>query len=153
MKLGSVLILPAVALRTTATALRLFAGTGQRLADLISPNGEAAPEPSPLRATRATPASSPVVAPAPVDPVRLDLAGLAARPAPEVVAALDTLGTTELADLYTYESKHRRRPAVLDAITAATAPPPAATDDEDLSLLDDVRVPDELVYSTQTPPR
>lgn len=154
MKLGSVLILPAAALRTTAFALRLFASTGRRLADALSPDdptptlSEAAPQRPAARPQAAAPA------PAPADSVRLDLAALAARTAPEVIAALGSLGTLELADLYDYESKHRRRRAVLDAIEAATAPPASATDThEDASLLDDVRVPDELVYTTQTPRR
>lgn len=153
MKLGSVLILPAAALRTTAFALRLFASTGRRLADALSPDS---PSPTLSDTAPQRPAARPqTTSPdaAPVDPVRLDLPALAARPAPEVIAALERLGTLELADLYDYESKHRRRRAVLDAIEAATAPPASATDtDEDLSL-DDVRVPDELVYSTQTPRR
>lgn len=157
MKLGPVLILPAAALRTTAFALRLFASTGQRLADILSPT-DATPTLSDVPPQRAEPPTPPREAaaplPAPVDPLRLDLAGLTARPAPEVIAALDSLGTMELADLYDHESKGRRRRAVLDAIEAATAPPASATDaDADLSLLDDVREPDVLVYSTQTPGR
>lgn len=157
MKLRSVLILPAAALRTTAAALRLLAGTGQRLADVLSPDGQI---PTPRTAPPAAPArraESPPAAAGEVDPVHLDLPGLAARPAPEVIAALDGLGTTELGDLYEYERKHRRRRSVLDAIAAAAAPPASGADtDEDLSLLADVREPDELVYSTgaaQRPPR
>ena len=156
MKLGSVLILPAAALRTTAAVLRLAAGTGRRIADLISPDSDTptqrdvAAAPAPVRPAVA---AAPAPVPAPTDPARFDAAELAARTAPSVIAALESLGTVELADLYEYESQHRRRPEVLDAITAATAPPPSATDDVDLSLLDDVRVPDELVYSTQTPQR
>jgi hypothetical protein len=145
-KLGPVLILPAAALRTTAAALRVLASTGQRLADLLSP-GTPAPQPTAQpNAVRAP------VSPPPADPARLDLAGLAARPAPQVIAVLETLGTAELADLYEHESKHRRRRTVLDAITAATAPPQTGSE-ADLSGVDDVRVPDELVYSTQTPRR
>jgi hypothetical protein len=148
-KLGSVLILPTAALRTTAAALRLLASTGQRLADLLAPDAPA-PQPAPPPAhpaSQRTPATPP-----PADPAHVDLAGLAARPTPQVIAALETLGTVELGDLYEHESKHRRRRAVLDAITAATAPPQTGSQ-ADLPGLDDVRVPDELVYSTQTPQR
>jgi hypothetical protein len=75
----------------------------------------------------------------------IDIATLAAKPAPQVVAAIDTLSTTELGDLYIYEAGHRRRRTVLAALESATAPP--APQDDDLPPLD-VRVPDELVYST-----
>lgn len=156
MKLRPVLLLPAVALRTTAVALRVFAATGHRLADLISPDSDAATvtdAPPRSAATRPTP-QRPAADPQASQSARVDLESLAARPAPEVISALDTLSAEELADLYEHESKHRRRRQVLDAITAATAPPLSAADTgEDLSLLDDAREPDELVYTTQTPRR
>ena len=81
-----------------------------------------------------------------------DVAALAAQTAPQIIAAVDTLGTVELAELYEYESHHRRRRTVLQAIDAAAAPPADARDD-DIVLDDDVREPDELVYSTETPRR
>lgn len=79
-----------------------------------------------------------------------DLAALAALPAPRVIAALESMSTEDLAELHTYESSHRRRATVLRAIEAAAAPPVQAGDDIDL---DDVRQPDELVYTTSTPSR
>lgn len=80
-------------------------------------------------------------------------AALAAKTVPQVLTALDSLSDVELADLYEYESRHRRRRTILQAIEAAAAPPPdaAATDADEIILDDDLREPDELVYSTETP--
>lgn len=78
------------------------------------------------------------------------VAALAAQTAPRVIAALDGLSAEDLAELYEYESGHRRRATVLRAVEAAAAPPVEARADDDI-LLDDVREPDVLVYSTSTP--
>ena len=162
MNLGSVLFLPVAAMRATAVALRALAATGERLADALSPQpgptwDESRGAAGPPRQRSGTTVSRPpatrppaVLATAtqtPAPPV--DVARLASMTAPQVVAALDGLGSTELAELYEHEAKHRRRRSVLQAIETAAAPPQAGPPGDET----DVRTPDELVYSTQTPRR
>lgn len=65
------------------------------------------------------------------------IAELANRPAQTVVKAVADLSTEELGELYDYESTHRKRSTVLSAIERAAAPDTP---------------PDDLVYSTETPP-
>ena len=158
MNLGFVLAVPATLLRHSAAAMKLAATFSERLAgaikgDTLGPSAPAAPAPQPGNAGPATPAPPAAVRDEPGTPAAaLDVAALISRPAPEVLAALDGLSALELADLYDQESRSRRRRAVLDAIQAAAAPPAAAATPDPLPV-DDVRVPDELVYSTQTPRR
>ena len=155
MTLHTLLTLPSFALETSAKALRLLAYANELLAAKVASaaqsRGEAqsnVDEPSQPAAARVAAVAAPPGDTA-GDELPRDIATLAGYPAPTVVRAIDTLSSPELADLYDYESNHRRRRTVLQAIEAALAPP-AATDDD---LLDDVRVPDEVVYSTQTPRR
>ena len=158
MRLGSLLTLPSLALQTTAKALRVLAFANEMLAERLasSPPSPDSPVDStpPRRPVPAPPSAAPVTpAPAPAPGVTAaprDPATLAALAAPAVIDVLDDLSTAELADLFDHESAHRRRRTVLRAIEAALAPPPSAVTDDDL---DDVRVPDELVYSTVTPGR
>jgi len=158
MNLGFVLAVPASVLRHSAAALKLAATLSERLAGAITGDTAASPAPAPtapepVNARPMTPPAPPVVRDEPgTDAPPLDVVALISRPAPEVISALDGLSTLELADLYDQESRTRRRRAVLDAIQAAAAPPAAAATPEPLPV-DDVRVPDELVYSTQTPRR
>lgn len=162
MTLGSLLTLPSLALQTSAKALRLLAFANEAIAARL-----AEPEPR-AEAPRFRPTPVPTPAAAPTAPARASAAGdadagdvdaadiprdiptLAALPAPAVSSAVESLTLAELDDLYAYESSHRRRRAVLAAVEAALAPPAHATDDD---LLDDVREPDELVYTTSTPRR
>lgn len=146
------LSLPSLALQTSAKALRLMATVNEIVAArLSSPSAPspvpvprpATPQPSPARATDTPAASEPRAEPR-------DIPALAALPAPAVVKAIDELSLTDLGDLYDHESAHRRRRTVLAAIDAAMAPPAGAASDD---LLDDVRQPDELVYTTATPRR
>ena len=159
MNLGSIFALPATSLRATAFVLRFIASTGERLADSLreaaEPPASAVLQQSEEGLVKPAPTPSTVVdTPAEtIPPARLDVARLAAQTAPEILAALDGLGDVELSDLYEYESKHRRRRKVLDAITAAAAPPAEAAGPADIDLTEDVRQPDELVYTTQTPRR
>lgn len=152
MSLGPLMTLPRLALRTTAKALRLLASAHEALADAVSPtpSSDSDSPPPPPAATSDSPAET-----APQDEARdsspPDVATLASRTAPEVIAALDGLSDAELADLHDYESRHRRRRSVLDAVAEAAAPPVDVRDAGDLIELDDPRQPDELVYSTQTP--
>lgn len=158
MKLGFVLAVPASVLRTSATALKLAANLGERLAGAIkgdAGNGttDATPSPAPRQDRPAHVPAPAAVREEPGTPAApLNVAALTSRPTPEVIAALDDLSATELADLYDRESRSRRRRAVLDAIQAAAAPPANAATPPPLPE-DEVRVPDELVYSTQTPRR
>ena len=167
MQLSTLFVLPRLALSATTKALRLLADAGETLASTL------APSPSQTHDERATPtASAPATSPAappPAEPAAArvptaaeitagtvtlpDVPTIAAWPAPQVVAAAAQLSTVQLSELHEYESRHRRRRTVLDAIEAAVLPPPAAADPADLELLDEVRVPDELVYTTQTPRR
>lgn len=156
MTLGRLLTLPSLALQTTAKALRLLAFANEMLADRLatppvgsSPDADSTPprRPAPAPASAATPApATDATATAP-----RDIPTLATLPAADVIRALDDLSMTELGDLFEHESSHRRRRTVLRAIEAALAPPPAAVSDD--VALDDVREPDELVYSTTTPSR
>jgi hypothetical protein len=66
--------------------------------------------------------------------------------APRAIAALETLSTTQLGELYEHESSGRRRRTVLQAIERALEPPP-----DSLSLDDDAGPETVLVYSTSTP--
>lgn len=146
MKLASLLTLPSLALETSAKMLRLLAYVNEVLAERVGP---AAPTSPGDDAATAPPAPA-TAAPEPTSgagTVPRDIPTLAGLPAPAVVSAVDELSMPELADLYDHESRHRRRRAVLDAVEAALAPP--ATDDPG----GDVRVRDEVVYSTQTPRR
>ena len=156
MKLESLLTLPSLALQTSAKALRLLAFANEVLAARFAVPSE------PPQTERAAPAPRPLPVPAAPAPVRVapapavaaatdatDIPALAGEPTPAVLKALDGLSLTALDELYAYESKHRRRSTVLAGIEAALAPPPAAADED--ALLDDVRVPDELVYTTSTP--
>ena len=156
MKLGSLLALPAAAFQTTASVLKIAASIGERLAAVIKPEGDVS---TPQTAPATGPAPAPIVpaAQAPNDAVAatpgpVDIAALASRTQPEIVAALDGLSALDLADLYDHESRHRRRPGVLSAVEAAAAPPIDVRTPDPLPL-DEVRIPDELVYSTQTPRR
>ena len=156
MKFGTLLALPRLALSTSATALRLLAAVNEALAERITGATGAYRDPvAPAPAQPVSPSVTPAAAPAPdVDlatPESVDLSELVARKAPQVIAALDGLSTTELADLHELESRRRRRTSVLAAIQAAAAPPGESREDE--VLLDDVREPDVLVYSTSTPRR
>lgn len=159
MKFRAVFALPGFALTTAATALRILAAVNEALAERIAGAGDRTDDPetttSAPPAGQARPAADTATA-APqtqtsttIEPV--DVAELAARTAPQVIAALDTLSTTDLADLYDYESRRRRRSTVLAAIEAAAAPPAAARDDD--IVLDDPREPDVLVYSTASAKR
>lgn len=65
------------------------------------------------------------------------IAELANRPAQTVVKAVANLSTEELGELFEYESTHRKRATVLSAIERAAAPDSP---------------PDDLAYSTETPP-
>ena len=65
------------------------------------------------------------------------IAELANRPAQTVVKAVANLSTEELGELFDYESTHRKRATVLSAIERAAAPDSP---------------PDDLAYSTETPP-
>ena len=156
MTLRPLLTLPSLALETSAKALRFLAFTNEvlaaRFAAPAAPQSIDRPVPAPRPASAASTAaaSQAETAPAPEDIPR-DIPTLADRTAPDIVTALDSLGMAELADLYDYESKNRRRRSVLSAIDAALAPPATAASDEE--LIDEVRVPDELVYSTSTPRR
>lgn len=154
MKFGTLLALPRLALSTSATALRLLAAVNEALAERITgatatyrdPVAPAPPREAPPKAAPAAPTAD--VEPA--TPESVDISELVTRNAPQVIAALDGLSTTELADLYELESRRRRRTSVLAAIEAAAAPP---ADSRDEVLLDDVREPDVLVHSTSTPRR
>lgn len=163
MTLHTLLSLPSLALETSAKALRLLAYANELIATKVAspaaPKADdqdgrndapsLAPPPVIPSERRAATAASPSAADA--EPLPRDIPTLAGLPAATLVRAVDTLSSAELADLYDYESKHRRRSTVLQAIEAALAPAASAGADDD--LLDDVRVPDELVYSTQTPRR
>lgn len=152
--LGPLRTLPSLALTAAATTLRLLASINETLAQRLNPE-QPAPDPAPSStAARTEPvppraAPAPTVAPTPAatatPATSVDIAALAAKPAPQVIAAVETLSTSELGDLYIHEAGNRRRRTVLAALESASAPP--ATDDEDLPPLD-VRVADELVYST-----
>ena len=165
--LGPLRTLPSLALSAAATTLRLLASINETLAQRLSPDAPASPpvddastrtraegNAAAATPTAATTAAAPAVqAPDRDEPAPLaaaaaarDIATLAAKPAAQVIAAIETLSTTELGDLYIYEAGHRRRRTVLAALETASAPP-AAGDDDDLPPLD-VRIPDELVYST-----
>ena len=169
MRLHTLLTLPSFALETSAKALRLLAYANELLAAKVASAAQASADARSGGAAQATTNGQrrDVSTPAPAAPAAeaevsasspsataeelpRDIATLAGLPAPTVVRAIDTLSSPELADLYDHESNHRRRRTVLHAIEAALAPPATATDDD---LLDDVRVPDEVVYSTQTPRR
>jgi hypothetical protein len=154
-KLGFALVLPTLALRTTATVLRVLAAGGERLADALRSDDVRAPGQTAESAGPSTPVDVEAASPQPTsaEPAVPTPQAIAARTAPEVIAALDDLSAVELGDLYEHESKHRRRRSVLDAITAAAAPPTSAASLDDAELLDDVREPDVLVYSTSTPTR
>ena len=154
MKFGTLFALPRLALSTSATALRLLAAVNEALAERITGATGAYRDPiAPAPARSRNPAPPAVPAPAeksaPSQPV--DLAELVRRNAPQVIAAVDGLSTAELADLYDLESRGRRRTSVLAAIEAAAAPPAEAGNVE--VLLDDVREPDVLVYSTASAKR
>lgn len=155
MKFGTLLTLPRLALSTSATALRLLAAVNEALAERITGATSAYGDPvTPVPPRQTAPKAAPAAPTADVEPPTpdpVDIAELVARNAPQVIAALDGLSTTELADLYELESRRRRRTSVLAAIEAAAAPPPDSRDDE--VLLDDVREPDVLVHSTSTPRR
>lgn len=159
MKFGTLLTLPRLALSTSATALRLLAAVNEALAERITgatgayrdPVSSTAPrsaqQPSRTLASAATTAQA-----EPAASESVDISELVTRNAPQVIAALAGLSSTELADLYELESRRRRRTTVLAAIEAAAAPPPYTRDDEVL-LVDDVREPDVLVYSTASAKR
>lgn len=156
MILGSLRTLPTLALTTAARTLRLLASVNEAIADRLNPDSGSAGTDKPTP-TRARPAAAPQPArpsgPAVTSPPpTVDIATLASRNAPEVIAAIEGLSTTELGELYDHESGHRRRRTVLAAIEAASVPPAPADEPDDLPELD-VRVADELVYSTATPRR
>lgn len=155
MSLGTLLTLPSLALQTTAKALRLLAFANEVIADRLATPPAASSSEGDTPPRRPAPAPSPAPAPAAAadasPPAPRDIATLAALPAPALVGALDDLSLTELADLFDHESKYRRRRTVLSAIETALAPPAAAASDD--VAVDEVRVPDELVYSTATPTR
>ena len=151
---------PSATLSAAATALRLLADVNRQLATTLK--GRAPSEPprstTPTLSVVASEANEAAKADADVagaveaveteTGAPADIATLAALPAPRLLAALDSLSTQDLADLYDHESRHRRRQQVLAAIEVAAAPPEQARDD---IVLDDVRVPDEVVYTTSTP--
>lgn len=155
--LGPLRTLPSLALSAAATTLRLLASINETLAQRLNPEQpapaptaaaptaptapSAASAPSPIPARDET---TPAEAKAPDATTTVDIAALAAKPAPQVIAAIDTLSTGELGDLYIHEAGNRRRRTVLAALETASAPPAA---DDDLPPLD-ARAPDELVYST-----
>lgn len=157
MTLHTLLSLPSLALETSAKALRLLAYANEVLAAKMTSASETAEDdavsldlPSVIPSERT---AAPAITGAATDAEDLpgDIPTLADLPAPTVVRAVETLSSPELADLYDHESKHRRRRTVLEAIEAALAPPASSAAEDE--LLEDVRVPDELVYSTQTPRR
>lgn len=164
MILGTLRSLPVLALTTAAKTLRLLATINETIAQRLDTPSPAPPSQTQARTPHAGPArAAPVAAPAAADipgtaaaetaaKAAADIPALAARTVPEVLAGLDALSTTELGELYSYESSHRRRRSVLRAVEAASAPPQLAGEPDDLPPLD-VRVDDELVYSTATPPR
>lgn len=161
MKLGAILTLPALVLHTTASVLRMVAAAGSRLADALAADeptrlDSSQPSPPPSRGPDPADALDQAAQTSPPRPdeaaVPSDVPTLLAQPAPRVIASLASMSALDLADVYEYEARHRRRPAVLAAVEAAAAPPPAARTPDPLPA-DDVRVPDELVYSTQTPRR
>lgn len=145
MSAGLFLVLPAAALRTTARLLRALADTGEIVAMVISPAGarraRAAQEepPVPLARPAAVPASEEVAE-------ATDVATIASWTAPRVIAALATLSTTQLGELYEHESSQRRRRTVLQAIERALEPPA-----DSLSPGGDGGPETVLVYSTSTP--
>lgn len=165
--LGPLRTLPSLALTAAATTLRLLATINETIAQRINPDttpAAAVPEdvaPSapaqpavpveqqPTAQKLAAAVSAPAPQPDFEAPDIFDVASLAAQPAPRVIAAIDTLSTAELGDLYIYEAGHRRRRTVLSALESASTP--AVREDEDGLPPLDVRVPDELVYSTTTP--
>ena len=155
---GLALRTPGMALRAAASALRVLASVNEQLAEALTTSEDmSAPTPAPAATPDVSgPAAPAPVAPAPltfadpaIEPASFDVKVLAAQTAPAVIAALDTLSTEDLAELYEHESNHRRRRTVLSAIEKAAAPPPEARDE--IVLDDDVREPDVLVYSTSTP--
>lgn len=153
---------PSAALQVAAKGLRVLADVNQHIAGVLAGGSAAAPpaphaaRPEPASQTPARPpaASGPDDATGPTPAATADAAAdvpsLAAQTAPRVIAALDGLSAEALAELHDYESRHRRRTTVLSAIEAAAAPPEQARDD---LAIDDVREPDELVYTTSTPRR
>ena len=152
--LGPLRTLPSLALSAAATTLRLLASINETLAHRLNPGQPAPPPTATAPSAPASPAPVPqreqptaVAAPpaAGAPATSVDIATLAAKPAPQVIAAIDTLSTSELGDLYIHEAGNRRRRTVLAALETASAPP--AADDDELPPLD-ARVPDELVYST-----
>lgn len=163
MTLGSLLTLPSLALQTSAKALRMLALANEVLAarlapppdsgqnEVTGPTFHAPPSTGSAASAAADDTAAEATAAVPAEELPRDIPTLAGLPAPAVVDALDGLSLAQLDELYDYESNHRRRRTVLTAIEVALAPPRAAEDDD--VLLDDVRVPDELVYSTVTPRR
>lgn len=146
MSAGLLLVLPAAALRTTARLLRALADTGEIVAMVMAPAG--ARRPRAARQETTAPQARPAVVPAPQEEVAevADLATIASWTAPRVIAALETLSTTELGELYEHESSQRRRRTVLQAIERALEPPA-----DSLSLDEGAGPETVLVYSTTTP--
>jgi hypothetical protein len=160
----------AAALELYSKTLRLGADALGDLADALAPgertgDGAATRPASSTRATAgATRVSARQSAAAPagdsarhgsteLPAARRDLTDLAKRPAQEVLAALTGLSDEELGELYEIERTGRHRRQVLDAIDATARP--QASDPRVVAALVadelDVREPDELVYSTETP--
>src|SRR5688572_4063412 len=100
MILGPLLTLPVAAMRTTARMLRVLADTGELLAAVLQTadtNRRQAPRPQSAPSAPRTATPAPAVTPEPVESD--DPATLAARTAPQVIAALDGLSTAALAEL------------------------------------------------------
>lgn len=129
--------------------------------DEFGPHDEPAVRPEPATVTTLpTPTPPPVVDPVvqELDVVLEDggrvsapeshIAEVAGRPAAAVVRAIADMSTDELEALIEYEAEHRNRKSVLAAIARAVAPP--ATDPGNAGLATPI-IPDELVYSTETP--
>jgi hypothetical protein len=82
------------------------------------------------------------------------------QPAKQVIAALETLSSIELSQVYEHESDNRRRKTVLRAIEQHVLPPDPARDEpvpEEAARAElridspDITLPSETVHSTETP--
>jgi hypothetical protein len=149
---------------TTATMLDLTAKALRALADVTGTiAGSVQSQPA---TTGGEPSASvPDEGPAPATPEPLvaaedadtvhhpetDLQALAGQPAPAIIGRLGALSDNELAELYELEADGRRRDAVLQAITDASAPPVEPA--EPVLPVDEIDItePADLVYSTETP--
>jgi hypothetical protein len=144
----------ATMLDLTAQALRALAGVTGKIAGTVQPRpstDEAGRDESPGEAPAAP---EPLVATEDADTVHhpeTDLRGLVRQSTPAVIGRLGALSDAELADLYELEAGGRRRDAVLQAITDASAPPVEPA--EPTLPVDEIDITEsaDLVYSTETP--